>query len=172
MSEKTFKMIKKYGRRSPTKRRPQASPNPCAVRKRLSAFLISVVYICVICVYVFICVICGHDSIHSNTMPTPTVASSSSSPRSIRTTLPLLIRAKLPFLLASAIVRGKFSSTTCPARRGVVAGTLTSTPPLLMLLLLPLKNLFASGSHTLTGHATSVLVVFLCSLVAVASLII
>ncbi len=59
-----------------------------------------------------------------------------------------------------------------PARKGVVAGMRTSTPLLLILELLPLKNLFASGSQTLTGQATGVLVFFLFQSLLFASLII
>jgi hypothetical protein len=96
------------------------------------------------------------DSITSKAMPTPIAASSSRLPLSTRTTLPLFIRAKPPFFLARAIVRGKFNSTKLPAFRGVVTGRRTKTPVLLILELLPLKNLFASGSQTLTGQETCV----------------
>jgi hypothetical protein len=60
----------------------------------------------------------------------------------------------------------------CPVRKGVVAGMRTSTPLLLILELLPLKNRFASGSQTLTGQATCVRVFFLFSTATVASFIV
>jgi hypothetical protein len=40
----------------------------------------------------------------------------------------------------------------CPGRTGVVIGIDSSTPPFATLTVLPLKNLFASGSQMLTGQ--------------------
>ena len=73
------------------------------------------------------------------------------------------MRANTPFFFARAIVRGKFNSTTWPACSGVVTGSRTRTPVLLMLLDLPLKKRFASGNQTLTGQDTSVLALLRCS---------
>lgn len=83
--------------------------------------------------------------------------------RSMRTTFPLFIRAKLPFSLASAVLRGKLTSTMFPGLTGVAIGRETRTPVLLIFALRPLKNLFASGSQTLTGHESSVLTCCRCS---------
>jgi hypothetical protein len=57
----------------------------------------------------------------------------------------------------------------CPARKGVVAGMRSSTPLLLILELLPLKNLFASGSQMLTARQPK-FVCFFCLTATVASL--
>jgi hypothetical protein len=101
---------------------------------------------------------------YTNSIATPIFASLSRFSRSILTTFPLLIRAKEPFTLASVSVRGKLTSTTCPILIGVVIGTITNVPVLLIFELLPLKNLFASGSQTLTGHESSVRLSLRCSI--------
>jgi hypothetical protein len=75
--------------------------------------------------------------------------------RSTRSTLPDFIRAYWPFCFAKAVVRGKLISTSCPGLTGVIIGIEMNTPPLLTLMLLPLKNRLASGTHTLTGQANS-----------------
>jgi hypothetical protein len=51
-----------------------------------------------------------------------------------------------------------------PARTGVVIGIVTKTPVRLMFALLPLKNLFASGSQMLTGQHKFVLCCLRCSI--------
>ena len=108
-------------------------------------------------------ILCYH---FSKAMPTPISAVSSMFLRSIRTTLPFFIRANCPYCSAKSLVRGKFSSTIFPDLRGAVSGILTKTPVLLTLQLRPLKNLLASGSHTLTGHARVFRISLRCSAVA------
>ncbi len=96
-------------------------------------------------------------------MATPMLASLRILLRSTRTTFPLFIRANDPFSLANAVLRGKLTSTMFPGLTGVDIGRETSTPVLLIFVLRPLKNLFASGSQTLTGHESSVLTCCRCS---------
>lgn len=103
---------------------------------------------------------------HSNAIPTPISAFSSRFFRSTLTILPVLIRANCPFSLARVSVRGKFSSTRWPVRIGAVTGSVIKTPVLLILQLLPLTNLFASGIQTLTGQATLLRLSFRCSIKA------
>jgi len=52
----------------------------------------------------------------------------------------------------------------CPARIGVVIGIVTNTPVLLILVLRPLKNLFAAGSQILTGQERSIRASLRCSI--------
>ncbi len=101
---------------------------------------------------------------YSNAIAMPIVVSFRIFWRSTLTTLPLLTRANCPFSFASTSVRGKFTSTVLPARTGVVIGTVIKTPVLLMLALLPLKNLLASGSQRLTGQDSFVRVSLRCSI--------
>lgn len=100
---------------------------------------------------------------YSNAIPKPMHASLSMFLRSTLTTRPFLIRANCPFSSAKSAVRGKFNSTTLPAWTGVVIGTVMKTPTLLMLELRPLKNLFASGTQTLTGQHRLARIHFRCS---------
>ena len=60
-------------------------------------------------------------------------------------------------------MRGKFNSAVCPVLIGAVRGSLRKTPVLLTLQLRPLKNLLASGSHTLTGQASVLRLSLRCS---------
>ena len=101
---------------------------------------------------------------YSKRMATPMLASLSMFLRSTLTTFPLLIRANRPFSSANAIVRGKLISTMWPVRTGVVIGRETKTPVLLILVLRPLKNLFASGSQILTGQERVVRISVRCSI--------
>jgi hypothetical protein len=96
-------------------------------------------------------------------MATPMLASFRILLRSTRTTFPLFMRANDPFSLANSELRGKLISTMFPGLTGVAIGRDTRTPVLLIFAERPLKNLFASGSQTLTGHESSVLVCCRCS---------
>ena len=101
---------------------------------------------------------------YTNWIATPILASLNISLCSTLTTLPPLIRANWPFCFANASVRGKLISTKWPERIGVVIGNLMKTPVLLMFALRPLKNLFASGSQTLTGQDSVVRLSLRCSI--------
>jgi hypothetical protein len=93
---------------------------------------------------------------YANWTATPIVASLVIESRSTRITFPDFILANCPFFLARLMVRGKLISTTCPGFTGAAIGSDSNTPPFATLTVLPLKNLFASGSQRLTGQVSSV----------------